>query len=234
MKRLTPLLLLLALLATPTAAKAEPLPFGQPFDFLSLLAINKPAPEFVIIPSTPAEPPKPAPVVYTVVAGDNLISIGTAHNVEWQRLWAKNTQLTHPDVLAVGDQLTIPTADEVLARELPAAVSLPPTTPNVTTTRPSPSVQAIGGLFGARGYARAGGNCVNEPGVNSPRDGTNPISWAVLSYRPSIGATALWRGINHTGVVTGIWSNGDIEVRHQNWGGAPVTRFPASAFRGYR
>lgn len=85
--------------------------------------------------------------------------------------------------------------------------------------------------MGSIGYARAGGNCVNEPGVNNPGFG-NPISWPVTSGTPWIGATALWT-YNHTGVVTGIWSNGDIEVRHQNVTGG-VHRYPRSAFRGFR
>lgn len=88
------------------------------------------------------------------------------------------------------------------------------------------------GLTGSIGYARAGGNCVNEPGVNNPHFG-NPIDWPVTSSAPSIGATALWT-FNHTGVVTGIWANGDIEVRHQNWWGGNQHRFPRGAFRGFR
>lgn len=88
-----------------------------------------------------------------------------------------------------------------------------------------------GVLRGSVGYARAGGNCVDEPGVNNPHFG-NPINWPVLSGSPSIGATALWT-YNHTGVVTGIWSDGWIEVRHQNfWGGQHT--FPPGAFRGFR
>jgi len=88
-----------------------------------------------------------------------------------------------------------------------------------------------GGLTGSIGYAKCGGNCVNEPGVKNPGLG-NPSDWPVLTYTPYIGATALWT-YNHTGVVTGIWSNGDIEVRHQNYCGGQH-RFPRSAFRGFR
>ncbi len=88
-----------------------------------------------------------------------------------------------------------------------------------------------GTLRGSMGYARAGGNCVNEPGVNNPHSG-NPIDWPVLSRSASIGATALWT-YNHTGVVTGIWSDGWIEVRHQNFSGGQHT-FPPGAFRGFR
>jgi peptidoglycan hydrolase CwlO-like protein len=90
----------------------------------------------------------------------------------------------------------------------------------------------IPGLNGCLGYAKPGGNCVNEPGVNNPHFG-NPIDWPVTSGSPSIGATALWT-FNHTGVVTGIWSDGWIEVRHQNWSGGNQHTFPPSAFRGFR
>jgi hypothetical protein len=95
----------------------------------------------------------------------------------------------------------------------------------------APAVPTTPGLTGSIGYALAYGNCVNEPGVNNPHYG-NPISWPVLSSEPTIGATALFTW-NHTGVVTGLWSNGDVEVRHQNyWGG--THRFPRSMFRGFR
>lgn len=87
------------------------------------------------------------------------------------------------------------------------------------------------GLMGTYGYASPYGNCVNEPGVNNPGWG-NPIDWPITSTTPWIGATFLF-WTNHTGVVTGIWDNGDIEVRHQNFQGGQ-TRFPASMFRGYR
>lgn len=90
----------------------------------------------------------------------------------------------------------------------------------------------VGGLSGSLGYAKCGGNCVNEPGLNKPKSGGNPITWQATTQTPSIGATALWT-YNHTGVVTGIWSNGDIEVRHQNFCGGQH-RFPRSAFRGFR
>jgi len=94
-------------------------------------------------------------------------------------------------------------------------------------------VPYIGGeLIGSYGYSNAFGNCVNEPGVNNPHDGTNPISWAVTSQVPWIGASVLFY-FNHVAVVTGIWSNGDIEVRHQNSGGAPH-RYPRSEIRGFR
>lgn len=102
--------------------------------------------------------------------------------------------------------------------------------PQETTPLPQSSTTS-GGLTGSVGYAAAGGNCVNEPGVNNPGSG-NPSSWPVLSGAPHIGATVLFTW-NHVGVVTGIWSNGDIEVRHQNCSGCP-SRYSPGLVRGYR
>lgn len=118
--------------------------------------------------------------------------------------------------------------------EIPKVAPLTPVQPATVVPEATPApeaAQTTEGLLGSIGYARPGGNCVNEPGVNNPHSG-NPISWPVLSSVPTLGATALFT-FNHTGVVTGIWSNGDIEVRHQNYSGGQH-RFPRSAFRGFR
>ena len=106
----------------------------------------------------------------------------------------------------------------------------------VVYTNPAPErviqpQNSSGGLTGSYGHATPYGNCVQEPGVNNPGSG-NPISWAVTSSSPWIGATALFT-YNHTGVITGIWSNGDLESAHKNVTGGQ-TRFPISQFRGFR
>lgn len=166
---------------------------------------------------------------YTVKTGDTLARIASEHHTTWLRLFYKNKAVKHPDVIKVGQRLVIPAKNEKLAsRKLPANHS------NNAVKAPTSNIPQSNkdGLIGSIGYATCGGNCVNEPGVNNPFDGTNPISWAVLSQTPTIGATALWT-YNHTGVVVGIWSNGDIEVRHQNFCGGQH-RFSRSDFRGFR
>jgi LysM repeat protein len=180
-----------------------------------------------------------------VVPGDVLTTIAERSNTTVERIFSANPQLENPDLIEVGEKIVIPEADEVLpdrTPEPPQTVIEPLGQPQaarpVTNTSPAlaapraPPAPVYGGLTGSFGYALWGGNCVDEPGVNNPRNGTNPIDWPVLSYQPYIGATALWH-YNHTGVVTGLWANGDVEVRHQNFKGN-ITRFPRSAFRGYR
>lgn len=135
-----------------------------------------------------------------------------------------------------------PPVQPVRKPEPPAPVPTPPPAPPAPQPTPVPApapkpvykpvqtVQNSGGLTGSIGYALPGGNCVNEPGVNKAPG--NPISWPVLYTVAHIGSTVLFP-YNHTGVVSGIWSNGDLEIRHQNCPGC-ATRYAASYFRGFR
>lgn len=123
------------ILLAPSTAAAAPTQFNNDFTNIFSIKIGQVDTPTISIPKPtekkpdkPVEQPKPVPAVYVVVEGDNLTKIGTAHNVEWQRLWAKNTQLTNPDVIHVGDQIIIPLADEELHRDLPAVVTLPAST----------------------------------------------------------------------------------------------------------
>ncbi len=143
MKRILLATLTVGILATPSTAAAQPIQFNT--DLTSLFSLKVSKPNTLETINLPKETPKPEPVqevkppqpvVYVVVDGDNLSKIGTAHNVEWQRLWAKNTQLTNPDLIHVGDQITIPEPSEQLSREIPVQVQLPAETPNVVATKP--------------------------------------------------------------------------------------------------
>ena len=50
--------------------------------------------------------------VVTVNAGDTLEAIATANNTTYVRLFNANPSITHPDVIDVGDQITIPAEDK--------------------------------------------------------------------------------------------------------------------------
>jgi len=139
MKRLLLPLLVVATILTPATASAQSFDFSTKTTDLFSLRLAEPEKQLIVAPKKeapkPVETPAPVPVVYSVVDGDNLSKIGTAHNVEWQRLWAKNTQLTNPDLIHVGDQITIPLPSETLQRDLPAVVALPTETPGVAPLR---------------------------------------------------------------------------------------------------
>ncbi len=124
----------------------------------------------------------------------------------------------------------IPSSPVPIIEETVEYVEFPTSTTNTSQiASEAVPVAGSGGLSGSVGYASPYGNCVNEPGVK--RQPGNPSTWRAATGTPYIGATFLGPG-NHTGVVTGIWSNGDLEVRHQNWRGGQH-RFPRYSFRGF-
>ncbi len=226
MKRILTLALTATILATPATALAEP---KAPFDFtgvFSLKVIETKPPEVLLPPAKPVEPPKPVPVVYSVVEGDNLTKIGTAHNVEWQRLWAKNTQLTHPDLIHIGDQITIPFPDEVLDRALPAIVSLPKATPGV-----APLANYDGGNTYDYGYCtwyvknRRGASLPNNLGnANTWYSRASGMGMAVGSV-PRAGAvgTTTRGSLGHVVYVESVNADGSINISEMNYQGFGVT-----------
>lgn len=110
-------------------------------------------------------------------------------------------------------------------------VSRPKPRPKIVSRRSRvPKLQFIRGFIGSMGYTIPYGNCVWEvPAHRRPMG--NPITWVPRTQTPYIGAIVLFH-YNHTGIITGLYSNGDIEIRHQNGGGLPH-RFPRSEFRGF-
>lgn len=242
MKRTLTTLLMVSIIATPSTAAAQsftaqPLPLSKQFDFLSLRVIDTKTPEIIVKPKeTPkpvAEPTKPEPVVYIVLSGDNLTKIGTAYNVEWQRLWAKNTQLEHPDIIHVGDKITIPEPSEQLKRDLPAVVALPAETPNVAPLR-----DYGGGNTYDYGYCTW--YVKNRRGASIPNSLGNANTWysRAAAVGMSVGSTpragavgTTTRGaLGHVVYVESVNPDGSINISEMNaptWGA--VTYRTASA-----
>lgn len=240
---LLPVLVIVAIL-TPATASAQAFDFNTKTADLFSLKIGEAEKPLIVAPKKeepqpkPVETPKPVPAVYTVVEGDNLTKIGTAHNVEWQRLWAKNTQLTHPDVLKIGDQITIPLADEQLHRDLPAAVSLPAATPGIVKP-----VAPAGASYGG-GNTYDYGYCTwyvkNRRGASLPNGLGNANTWYSRAYgmgmavgsEPRAGAVGTTtRGEwGHVVYVESVNGDGTINISEMNaptWG--KVTYRTASA-----
>lgn len=227
-KLITILVLTSIMMFTPaTASAATPLQYDQFNTLFKLNLINpqlpfsnveqKPKVEPIII--KPVEPKKPDPVVYTVVEGDNLTKIGTAYNVEWQRLWAKNTQLTHPDRIDIGDKITIP---EQLEREIPASVSLPTITPNV-----APRMSFDGSNTYDYGYCTW--YVKNRRGASLPNGLGNANTWyyraaasgmAVGSVpRPGAVGTTTAGSLGHVVYVESVNADGSINISEMNYKG---------------
>jgi surface antigen len=226
MKRLLTLVLAVYILATPSVAAAQSLPFSTQVDFLGLKVLDTPTSSIIVqpkaVPKPAAEPVKPAPVVYSVVSGDNLTKIGTAYNVEWQRLWAKNTALTHPDLIHVGDQITIPEPSEQLSREIPAQVSLPATTPGAAPVR-----DYGGGNTYDYGYCTW--YVKNRRGASIPNTLGNANTWysraaaagMAVGSEPRAGAvgTTTRGSLGHVVYVESVNGDGTINISEMNYKG---------------
>lgn len=224
MKRLLPVLLAGAIFITPATAVANPLK-QKSDDIFFLKVYNQPAKENILItPPKPVEPPKaPEPIVYVVVDGDNLSKIGTAHNVEWQRLWAKNTTLDNPDLIHVGDKIVIPFPDEVLDRPLPAVVALPEVTPGVVA---APRAYDAGNTYD---YGYCTWYVKNRRGASIPNSLGNANTWysraagmgMAVGSVPKAGAvgTTTRGSLGHVVYVESVNADGSINISEMN---APV------------
>lgn len=237
-RKLIPLAVITAtMLLTPaTASAASPLQYDQ-YNTLFKLKLFNPQPTFnfddlepvkeIAIPK-PVETKKPEPVVYTVVEGDNLTKIGTAYNVEWQRLWAKNTQLKHPDIINIGDKITIPEPSEQLEREIPPSVSLPTITPNV-----APRMSFDGANTYDYGYCTW--YVKNRRGASLPNGLGNANTWyaraaasgmAVGSTpRPGAVGTTTAGSLGHVVYVESVNADGSINISEMNYKGWGVQSY---------
>lgn len=246
MKRFITLLALtiIVLLANPTKAAAQPPLITGDLSALFNLKVREQQPAQIFIVERPApepekeraKPKKQKPKVYKVVAGDNLTKIGTKYNVEWQRLWAKNKQLKHPDVIHIGDKITIPEPSERLKRALPAVVSLPKETPNVQPLR---SYDA-GNTYD---YGYCTWYVKNRRGASLPNGLGNANTWyaraaaagMAVGSTPKPGAVGTTtRGeLGHVVYVESVNSDGTItisEMNYKGWGVQSSRTASASEF----
>lgn len=235
-------------MVTPASALAQPLaPHNDDLSPIFSLKLGEATEPLIKQPENKppvkAEPPKPEPVVYTVVEGDNLTKIGSTYNVEWQRLWAKNTQLTHPDLIHVNDKLTIPQPNEALSREIPAAVSLPAVTPGVDPSQPLTSPQRSYDSSNTYDWGYCTWYVKNRRGASLPNSLGNANTWysraagmgMAVGSTPRAGAvgTTTRGSLGHVVYVESVNADGSINISEMNapvFGGVTYRTASASEF----
>lgn len=197
---------------------------------------------------TPAEKPAPKkePVQHTVASGETLTAIATQYSLEWPRLFDKNAQIADPNIISVGDVITIPEADEQLAsRPLPTpppVVSAPVSTYSgntgtVARSAPAPRVASSAGNTYTPGYCTW---YVKNRRPDLPNRMGNAISWvsSAAAMGLATGSTpqagAVGQQGNHVVYVESVNGDGTVTVSDMNYAGLYVitTRtVPASSFQ---
>ena len=122
----------------------------------------------------PKEDKKPVVITHTIAKGESLSKIAKEykeeHDTTWKRIFDKNTEIKDPDVIAEGDKIVIPRADEKLTeRELPAEPVVAVTQQPVAQATPAPAPQATPAAADcdeATQWVRAdNGQCIDKPGA---------------------------------------------------------------------
>ncbi|HSX32470.1 MAG TPA: CHAP domain-containing protein [Candidatus Saccharimonadales bacterium] len=171
-------------------------------------------------PPTPVPPPE---VVHVVAVGDTLTSVATTYQITWNRIFNKNTQITQPDVIAVGDKLVIPRADEVLP-DRAAPVPQPAASQPVATVQFASATVAPRGSSGGNTYAP--GYCtwyVKNKRPDLPNNLGNADTWVVQAAAQGIptGATprvgAVGQRNMHVVYVEQVNADGTIVISEMNY-----------------
>ena len=225
------------------SASSEALPvltYAQPDR--TLLADWLPEPQV----EQPPTPPQPA--THAVQPGDTLEKIAKQYQIDWIRLWQKNANIAHPDILTVGTTIVVPLADEQLAtRELPKPPVVDPK-PKPTaakkqvTVKPQVKPRTISrGSSSGNGYTA--GYCTwyaknKRPDLpNNLGDARYWVSRAAAQGIPT-GSTpragAIGQRDNHVVYIESVNGDGTVTISEMNYRARyDVTRrtVPASYFR---
>lgn len=194
----------------------------------------------------PEKPTKPKPVIHKVKSGDTLTAIAKQHKTSWERIFAKNPRLKHPDKLSIGDKLTIPNAKEKLNIrtvatdvQTPASAQAQVQSDSTVTQRTRPARQPRGSSAGNTYYY---GYCTwyaKNMRPDLPNNLGNADTWVARAAaqgiptgsKPRVGAIGQ-QGM-HVVYVQKVHANGTATISEMNYAGFATisTRtVPASTF----
>ncbi len=171
---------------------------------------------------TEAATVKVAPeVVVEVQSGDTLEAIATAHNTTYVRLFNANPEITNPDVIDVGDKITIPAEDKELEDRFSQIVPVAAATVSYTTQQYTSAPVNSTSYYVGNGmwctdyvhskrpdvaiYGNAGYNWISSAQAAGKSTGSTPAA----------GAVAVMDG--HVAYVESVNSDGSYVVSEMGW-----------------
>ena len=174
-----------------------------------------------------AEPEVKAEEVITVQSGDTLESIATAHNTTYVRLFNANPGIANPDVIDVGNQITVPAAEReledrfsqltpVVTAAAPAAAATTYTTQQYSSAPVDSSSYYVGNGMWCTDYVHS-----KRPDVAIYGNaGYNWIGSAQAAGKstgsaPQAGAVAVMDG--HVAYVESVNGDGSYVVSEMGW-----------------
>lgn len=174
---------------------------------------------------------EPLVKTHTVQSGESLTHIALAYDMTWERLFDKNTKVTSPDIIQVGQVLLIPAPDEKLAsRKIPVARSVASVTQSHSAghaqVRSTPVVMA--GPADSRGNRYVPGYCtwyVKNRRPDLPNNLGNAGTWVARARaqglptgsKPKVGAVGQSPG--HVVYVERVNGDGTILISDMNYKG---------------
>lgn len=172
-------------------------------------------------------PEEPVIIKHVVAKNETLSDIAKANNVEWQRIFDKNTALVDPNVIEVGLELVIPAVDEQLA---PRAMPIPAPVPvQRTVARPktaNTAVKAVATRGTSTGNGYVAGYCtwyVKNRRPDLPNNLGNASSWVSNAAAQGIAtgstpaAGAVGQRNNHVVYVESVNGDGTINITDMNY-----------------
>lgn len=176
--------------------------------------------------TTDTKPATTTEEVVTVKSGDTLEAIATEYKTTYVRLFDANPSITHPDVIDVGDKITIPASDKELedrfSQIAPVVATVASAKPVTYTTQEYTSAPVNSSSY----YVGNGMWCTDY--VHSKRPdvaiygnaGYNWISSAQAAGKttgsaPQAGAVAVMDG--HVAYVESVNSDGSYVVSEMGW-----------------
>lgn len=192
------------------------------------------------------------PKIHEVGIGESLSTIATQYDTTWSRLFNKNENIVNPDVISVGQKLTLPLPDEQLKErplpEPPTALAVP-TAAVATHKNPGDSINNTPAIVATNNRGTSGGNSYS-PGyctwyaknmrADLPNNLGNADTWVGRAAAQGIatGSTPRIGAIGQQGMhvvyVESVNGDGTVFVSEMNYRGINVisTRtVAASSFR---